>query len=200
MSPRPRTVSDAELLEAAAQAIARVGLRRLTLADVAGELGISPGTVVHRFGSKRGLLLGLMQRSIGRVAERQAGRRAAHPSPYATLLAFGDGMARRAQTPEALANHLAFLHGTLDNPEFHRLTKAHARAVRNELRSLVLESIEAGELARCDADALSRALQATLNGSLLQWAIERQGKLAPLMRANLVAVLGPLTLRRGRLA
>jgi AcrR family transcriptional regulator len=196
MSPRPQTVSDADLLEGAARAISRLGVMRLTLANVAAELQVSPGTLVHRFGSKRGLLLRLMGRSVGRVAERLAATRAAHRSPYATLLALGDHMARYVQTPEALANHLAFLQVDLSDPEFHRLTFTHARAVRKEIRSLIRDAIKAGELTHCDADKLARAIQATMNGSLLQWAIDREGELAPWIRGNVATVLRPLA--RGR--
>ena len=50
----------------------------------------------------------------------------------------------------------------------------------------------------CAADQLARALQATMNGSLLQWAIEREGQLAPWIRGNIAAVLRPFVRRRGR--
>lgn len=36
-----------------------------------------------------------------------------------------------------------------------------------------------------------------MNGSLLQWAIDPQGKLAPWIRANLATVLRPLSRGRG---
>ena len=57
MCPRPRAASDADILDATARAMARLGPARLTLADVAREAGLSPATLVQRFGSKRGLLL-----------------------------------------------------------------------------------------------------------------------------------------------
>ena len=197
MSPRPQTVSNAELLEGAIRAIDRVGVMRLTLADVAAELRVSPGTLVHRFGSKRGLLLGLIRRSVGRVPERFAGLRAANGSPYATLLALGDLPARHVTSPQALANRFAFLHVDLTDREFHQLAYDHTREVRRHVRLLVREAIAEGELKPCDAEKLARALQATMNGSLLQWAIDRQGKVAPWIRANLETVLRPLV-RRGR--
>lgn len=196
MSPRPQTLSDAELLEGAARAISRLGIMRLTLADVAAELQVSPGTLVYRFGSKRGVLLSLMRRSIARSAERVATGQGSRGSPYATLLALGDRAARHIQTPDALANNLTFLQAGLNDSEFHELALARARALLGEIRALVREAIRAGELRRCNADQLARAVQATINGSLLQWAIEREGKLAPWIRGNIEAVLRPL--RRGR--
>lgn len=198
MSPRPQATSDAAMLDAAERAISRLGAMRVTLADVAAELGISPGTLVHRFGSKRGLLLSLMRRSIGRSAERVATGQGSRGSPFATLLALGDRVARHVQTPEALANNLTFLQADLNDPEFHHLALARAHAGRKEIRALILEAIRVGELRRCNVDQLARAVHATINGSLLQWAIEREGKLAPWIRRNIATVLRPLARGHGR--
>ncbi|MGH2614392.1 MAG: helix-turn-helix domain-containing protein, partial [Thermomicrobiales bacterium] len=62
MVGRPRTVTDAEILAAAERAIARHGPARLTLAHVAAEVGLTPPTLLQRFGSKRGLLLAVAAR------------------------------------------------------------------------------------------------------------------------------------------
>lgn len=186
------------MLKAAERAISRLGVKRVTLADVAAEVGISPGTLVHRFGSKRGLLLSLLRRSIDRSAERVAIRPIAPRSPYAMLLMLGDRAARHVRTPEALANNLAFLQTDLHDPEFHRLALARSRALRKEIRWLIRAAIKAGELRPCNAERLARAIHATINGSLLQWAIEREGELAPWIRGNIDAILRPLALRRGR--
>jgi len=196
MSPRPQVLSDAELLEGAARTIGRIGIMRLTLADVATELGISPGTLVHRFGSKRRLLLSLMRRSVEGGADRLVAMRAARGSPYATLLALGDRLARYAQTPQALANNLAFLQVGLGDPEFYDLWSRQARSVRKGIRSLIRDAVAAGELEPCDADKLALAVQATMIGSQMQWAIDREGTLAARIRANLTAMLKPL--ERGR--
>ena len=54
--PRPRTLSDTELLVGALAVIARVGPDSLTFAAVAAEVGLSSATLVQRFGSKSALL------------------------------------------------------------------------------------------------------------------------------------------------
>lgn len=186
------------MLDAAERAISRLGVKHVTLADVATELGISPGTLVHRFGSKRGLLLGLLRRSTDRSAARIATARVAHHSPYAMLLALGSRAARHVQTPEALANNLAFLQTDLNDAEFHRLALGRTRALRQEIRALIRAAIKAGELRSVNAEQLARALQATINGSLVQWAIEREGELAPWIRGNIATLLRPLAIDRGR--
>ena len=51
--------------------------------------------------------------------------------------------------------------------------------------------MRAGELARCNADRLAHALQAAMNGSLLNWAIHRQGTVQSWIRRDLETVLAP---------
>src|SRR6266849_4515296 len=102
-------------------------------------------------------------------------------------------MARHVQTPEAVANNLSFLQIELSDPDFHRLILARARALRKEIRTLIRAAIAEGELRPCDAGKLARAVQATMNGSLLQGAIERDGTLASWVRGNVAKVLRPFT-------
>ena len=51
--------------------------------------------------------------------------------------------------------------------------------------------MEAGELQRCDTTRLARAVQAMIGGSLLQWAIDRDGKAADRLSEDLDALLNP---------
>ncbi len=196
MSPRPRSVTDGDLLMAAAQAVQRVGPSRLTLADVAKEAGVSPATLLQRFGSKRGLLLALASQGPPAVVEETARLRRAHASPLAALLAFADCMAGMAPTPEELANHLAFLVMDLTDPDFHRHALAQAEAFQAELQEIVADAIRAGELVKCDAAPLARLMQETLHGALVTWAIYRRGPAQQWVRREMDALLAPYLKRR----
>ena len=88
MSPRPRTVPDEQILGAAHRAMSRLGPARWTLAEVAKEAGLSPATLVQRFGSKRGLMLALWAAAVDGVdacfddaAPRPCLRRSTRSSP-----------------------------------------------------------------------------------------------------------------------
>jgi AcrR family transcriptional regulator len=194
MCPRPRETTDAAILEATGRAIARFGPARLTLAHVAAEVGVAPATLMQRFGSKRGLLLALARQGSGAAGQEYAAIRAAHPSPLAALFAVADCMAGMAPTPEALANHLAFLHIDLTDPDFHRLALDQARAARGEIRAFLDAAVKAGELAPCDTERLARGVQSMLGGGLLAWAIEREGTAADRMRNDLETLLRPYRL------
>ncbi|MFG2500282.1 TetR/AcrR family transcriptional regulator [Streptomyces sp. NPDC048441] len=192
MAGRPRGVADAVILRAAADVIGRVGPVGLTLALVAREVGLVPGTLVQRFGSKRGLLLALAEQSA-KNADTLSGRvREEHESPLEALAALiVEPMASMA-TPETFANHLAFLCIDLTDPQFrhHALTihQAQGRAVE----ALLAESLIAGELRTgTDIAALARSVQAIISGAGLIWALDRQGTLVQRLRQELDSVLSP---------
>ncbi|HEX9187873.1 MAG TPA: TetR family transcriptional regulator [Vicinamibacteria bacterium] len=213
MSPRPRQASDEDLLRAAFRAVARRGPAGLTLADVAAEAGVSAAAVAQRFGSKRALLLAMAADVATGDLYIFPGLRARHRSPVAALLGLADCMAPLfGGTPEGTANTLAFLQTDLGDPDFHRHALAASEGMRRGIRALVRDAIGAGELVRGDASRLASALHAALSGSLLAWAVHREGDLAAWLRRDLGTVLegyraerqpgrrGPRGRRPGRLA
>ena len=191
MPGRPRTASDDEILAGTGRAIGRSGPARLTLADVAAEVGLAPATLVQRFGSKRGLLLAFSARGAPAVREVFAAAQVAHPSPLAALRAALIGMTRGVPTPAELANHLALLQIDLSDPDFHRHALDQARAVRREIRALLDAAVVAGEVVACDTACLARAVQATYNGALVTWAIFREGMVADWLGEELDSLLRP---------
>jgi len=192
MSPRPRSITDAAILAAAHRAVTRVGPMRLTLADVAREANVSPATLVKRFGSKRQLLLALVATGSGEIGAEWAGiLELARRSPLQALYAYAECMAGMAPTPEVLANHLSFLQMDLVDPEFHQHALAHARDTLACLDKWLEEAVARHELLPCDTRRLARAVQATVGGSLMQWAIDRKGRLRRRLREDLETLLSP---------
>lgn len=191
MSPRPRTVSDDAILAATARMIGRVGPVRLTLADVGGEVGLSPATLLQRFGSKRGLLIALVERSVNGVERSFGDRRASAQSALEAVIAAASDLAEHMRTPEELANHLAFFQIDLSDPDFHRLALEYSRRVRAGYRTLLDEAMTAGELRSCDTSALASALQGVAAGSLLNWAIHREGAVIDWVRRDVETVIRP---------
>src|SRR5438132_1605480 len=127
---RPRAASDEAMLAAVAAAIGRVGPTRLTLADVATEAGVTASAVAQRFGSKRNLLLSFVRSAsmVGALHAAHAASREREPlarliDAIVTTIAPG----RTDPPPEVFANHLAFLHLDLADPEFRAILAQHDR-------------------------------------------------------------------------
>ncbi|MFJ9935478.1 TetR/AcrR family transcriptional regulator [Streptomyces virginiae] len=189
---RPRGVEDAVILQAAARVMGRVGPTGLTLAAVAREVGLVPGTLVQRFGSKRGLLLALADRSAQEAGEAAGRVRDAGTSALDALAALTSQNLAGMDTPESFAHHLAFLCTDLTDPQLYERALAVHRAQRRAIEALLAEAADAGELrAGTDVAALAGTVQAITAGAGLCWAVERRGGLAERLRRDLGSVLLP---------
>ena len=163
----------------------------LTLGDVAREAGVSAATLVQRFGSKRGLLLRFASQAADGTDEQFAAIREAHPDPLEALREVVRCYAAVAPTPEAVSNGLAFLQVDLSDPEFHRYADAQARATLGELKKMLDAAVRTGQLVRCDTGRLALALNAVIGGSMVAWAVLREGTAEEAMLSAVETVLEP---------
>lgn len=200
MSPRPRKASDDVVFAAAHRVMSRVGAGELTLAHIAAEAGVTPGALVQRFGSKKGLLLRLSAGLPEWTRRLFAQFRRTHRSPLGALRAYAECVALMGEGPGGLAHHLGYLQLDLSDPDLHRHVKAQARATRRAIHALLDDAIAAGELAPAtDTRALARTVEAIVVGSLFTWAFYRKGRVTTWVQHDLDTVLGPyLTSRASR--
>ena len=198
MTPRPRTIDDGAILEAAGRIISRHGPAKFTLADVGGEIGLSAAALVRRFGSKRGLMLALARAGRDSVDACFDAVRRSHPSPLAAVLAAGTEMTRFVTSPEEMSNHLAFLQTDLSDPEFYAVMLENSRRIIDGYRKLLDAAVAAREIAPCDTARLARAVDAMSGGSLIGWAVHRGGTAESWVRHDLNTLLEPYRVKSVR--
>jgi AcrR family transcriptional regulator len=191
MSPRPRETSDDEILAATARVMQRLGPAEITLADVAKEAGVVPATLIQRFGTKRALLLATVKTAPAGVPAQFAVARAKYHSPLKALIELFVDCSGFASTPESMANGLAYLQIDLTDPDFRAITLAQFNAIREETRKLLDAAVAARELIPCNTTELARLIQQVNGGSMLDWAVYRQGALSNWVRRDLEALLRP---------
>lgn len=171
--PRPRTRDDADVLAAAARVMGAQGPAGTTLAAVGVEAGLSPATLLQRFGSKRGLMLAVARRAADQARAHLAAAEAAHADDpvgavvavYARLVA---GVRR-----EEMAHHLAFLGLDVADPEFRAAARDQALVLRTGTAALLTRAVAAGALrAGVDPGALARGVRLVFDGALVAWALE----------------------------
>ena len=175
--------------------MARLGPVRLTLAEVAREAGLSAATLVQRFGSKRGLLLAVSASAVTgidgcfeAILERVRRERR---SPLAALIDAATEMSRNSQSPEEMANHLAFLQIDVSDPDFHAHMLELSRRIESGYRALLDAAVAAGEIVKCDTARLARAIGGLCGGSLIGWAVFREGTAEAWVRKDLDVLIGP---------
>ncbi|WP_377271837.1 TetR/AcrR family transcriptional regulator [Peterkaempfera sp. SMS 1(5)a] len=192
MAGRPRGIDDSVILRATAEVIGRVGPAGLTLGAVAEEVGLVPGTLVQRFGSKHGLLVALARQSAQDADELHRRSAEGHPFPLAALTALLVTSMAPLGTPESFANHLAFLCMDLTDPQLHEHALAIHRSRGTAVRALLIQAVGEGELrAGTDTAALTGTIQAITAGAGLTWALDRRGTLPQRLREAVDAVLLP---------
>jgi AcrR family transcriptional regulator len=191
MSPRPRTIPDEQILGAAQRTMARLGPTRLTLAEVARDAGLSPATLVQRFGSKRGMMLALWTGAVDGVDSCFTMLKAAHASPLDAVIDGATMLARGTGSAEELANHLAFLQIDVSDPEFREHMLVLSQRTEAGYRALLDEAVARQELAPCDTTRLARAVVSISGGSLIGWAVFRDGTAEAWVKADLETLLAP---------
>jgi hypothetical protein len=107
-------------------------------------------------------------------------------------------MTTHTTSPEELANHLAFLQNDLSDPDFHRLTLEMSKRTQAGYEAILKEAIAAGELVPCDVAKLARAISALSGGSLIGWAIHREGTATKWVKRDLATLLTPYKRRTRR--
>ena len=192
MTGRPRSASDEAIFEAVAAAVTASGPAQLTLAAIAGRVGLSAPALAQRFGSKQGLLAAFAAREAVAVAVALAAARAGGTDPVRALVAVLAALPGAATTREGLANNLAFLQLDLTDPALRPHAVAHSRALRDGIAALVTDAVRAGLLA---ADAIPGALAADLwaayCGAMVTWAIDGTGTLPDWIAGHLERILAP---------
>jgi AcrR family transcriptional regulator len=196
MSPRPRETSDEQILAATARVMQRLGPSEITLADVAREARAVPATLIQRFGTKRALLLATVRTAPAGVPAQFAAARAKYASPLKALMELFVECSGFASTPESMANGLAYLQIDLTDPEFRSITQAQFAAIREETRKLLDNAVAARELIPSDTAELARLIQQIKGGSMLDWAVYREGTLADWVRRDLEGLLRPYRTKR----
>jgi AcrR family transcriptional regulator len=169
----------------------RVGPAKLTLAAAAREVGLSPATLIQRYGTKHELLLAADRRGVELWVTPI--ENAEHPSPLDRVVEGLVGAVDPNMTPEAMANSVAMLQLDLVEPDFHAETLRGARRLRAALQRHLLAASDAGELRDgIDIAALATLVETTYHGAMIGWALHREGSLPAWMREQVEAVLAPL--------
>lgn len=193
MSPRRRTVHDREVLAAVARIAAQQGPHAFTLADVSAEVGLSPGTLIQRFGTKRGLLLATARQGLEDTRSHLMAVESVNQTGKEALQQIFRNIGEAVGTPEELANHLAFLTLDLADPEFLEIARSHSRLQFEWLARVVSRGQDDGSIPNRDPKELTELVQATLHGCLVCWAMRSEDTLVDYLLLRLEALLEPCT-------
>ncbi len=166
--PRTKSISDEEILDLALPVMAETGPAGFTLAEVAKVAGVSPATLLQRFGDKQTLIY----RAFARDNERFVPWLEGLPQGVGAELVisiYSEATKLFGDNP-SLADHLLWLREDIRDPAFNRMAQDRFRLFRAEI-------VKRLPPLPIPADRAARLLDAQYHGAVVQWALEPQGKL-----------------------
>lgn len=161
-----------------------------TLADVAAEAGVAVGTLVHRFGSKHGLLVAMTRDAIETIRRDLPGLVADVDDPIAAVVEALVRWYAALDDPDAAANNLGQLGVDLTDAELRGLMADLYAAMEAEIGDLVDRAFGAGMLPGAPPPAVAtRILTALADGTAIHWSARPESGLRERLRVDLEAVL-----------
>lgn len=177
--PHPKLVSDDDVLDATRRVIARHGPTAFTLADVATETGLARSTLIQRFENRAGLLRAVIERDTNRLPDQLAALPGGCDSQ--ALWRFLSALVSVLRG-ERIEEYLATVTVEMTDPHLAEYARRGLRHVRAAIAARVPETSPS-------RDEVARHLQAVMQGASMQWAVEREGDLAPFVAARLRTAL-----------
>ena len=188
--PRPKAISDEAVLASVMRLVQRIGPENFTLAAAGQASGLSPSTLVQRYGSKRELLLAAdrhaVERWVGGMDEATDG------SALDRLVAGIVQSIDADTTATEMANSVSLLQIGLADDEFHASTKVGATRLHVKIVERLSEAESGGELRRgVELDALAEMIEVTYHGGMIHWAIHSDGLLVSSLKEKFLHLLQP---------
>ena len=196
--PRLKTMADGDVVRAMASVLLRLGPSRFTLVDVAKEVGLSPATLVQRFGSKRGLMVAFANAAAEEATVPFDRARSEISSPIGALRAALVSASSDVRSRQEIANSLAVLLDDLTDDDMRGAAARHATRTEHAIRDLLVDAVRAGKLAPTDTAVLASSVQAVWNGAIIQWALRGAGTFDTFLTRVLRPLLPTIPVRRAR--
>jgi AcrR family transcriptional regulator len=175
--PRTKTLSDETVLDGVARVMFRKGPQDFTLAVAAREVGVSPATLIQRFGDKQTLIVRVIERDNARFVE--ALQRPPNAVGAQAVIALFRGMSAMMDS-DSFADQLLWLREDFRDPVLNALARERFAALRTAVAARMPPLPITPDLA-------ARLVEAQWQGALNQWGIEPKGSLADFVAESLTA-------------
>lgn len=165
---RPREERRRQVLEAARQAIAEVGLANLRLTHVAERAGMSTGHVLYYFGTRERILAEVLKWSEAELAERRSAELAALSGAPARLLHFIDGYVTTRPDDPAWTLWLDVMTSAARDRHIAELAAAITRDWKSDLECIVREGVAGGVFRSVDPSSFAEWFLSLMDGLSIQ--------------------------------
>ncbi|MEQ9811235.1 MAG: TetR family transcriptional regulator [Azospirillaceae bacterium] len=188
--PRPKSLSDREVLETANRLLHAHGPEGLSFGKLARACGLSSSTLVQRFANKDGLMRATLMHAWDGLDARTASLAARLPRSPEGAVRLLVALSQDYGDIERYADNLLILREDLRDP----VVRARGKAWKGAL-SAVLEDCFAGQPGMVPGvvPGIGLMLAAQWQGALLWWSFDPEGPVERFVEARLRAFVAALT-------
>lgn len=171
VSVRPRAQDRrASMIRAAYKVMARDGVHRVPLQQIATEAGVSKGLLIYHFQTKDGLVLASLEWVLETTEGRIRRRLAESKDPAGSI---SDAIDAIWVSPEANRDFFRFYLDGVEHqarsPEFDEFAEKGRSIMNTFYRELIVAGIENGVLRVDDPTVAAVQMRALIEGMFLQW-------------------------------
>jgi AcrR family transcriptional regulator len=158
------------MIRAAYQVMAREGVHRVPLQQIATEAGVSKGLLIYHFSTKDGLVLATLEWVLEATEARIRRRLEMSDDPAGAISNVIDEV---WSSPQANRDYFRFYLDGVEHqarsPEFDQFADKARSIIDTFYRELIVSGVEAGVLRVEDPDAAAIQMRAVIEGMFLQW-------------------------------
>jgi AcrR family transcriptional regulator len=176
MSPRPDVSEERkqQILDAAEDVFTQKGLDEARMDDIAGQTGLSKGTLYLYFKSKEDLIIAILDRIFRGAFERLEARKNANLSATEAIWQFTEEAIRDYQRMlYIMPVAYEFLALAFRNKTVQKALKQYLNHYMDILVPIVQRGIASGEFRQVDAQEVAIAAGAIYEGTILLWVYDK---------------------------
>lgn len=176
--PRKKTIDDETLLKMVLEVITKVGPTTFSLKDLRKKTGLSPATLLQRFGSKKNILHKAIELSNSHLGDRFTNRVAISKSPTEEIINIYLDLSMQFSRPIDVANGLDILKLDITEKKLNKLTRKYFEIRRKKIEYLIILAQEKNEItSKINAAELVLTLESLWQGSIMLWALIGKGQI-----------------------
>lgn len=176
--PRKKKTADLVILKMILEVITKIGATEFSLEDLSKKTGLSPATLLQRFGSKKNILYKALELANQELKDNFANRSLVNNSPLQEIMGIYLEFSSSTLTPKDVAGGLDILKLDITEKKLNAITRKYFETRRKKIAALVVLAQEKGEIPEdVDATDLVWNLESLWQGSIMLWALIGDGKL-----------------------
>jgi AcrR family transcriptional regulator len=177
--PRPKSKEDGRretIVQAALRLILKLGYNKVTLADIAEQVGVSKGLISYYFPKKEDVFLAVLDQIVDRLTSDFEGYCNADATAPQKLMMFYNnlfGNEKRARRYYTVV--IDYMAQSIRMKAVQEYTQHIYDSYRTYIERIIADGIASGEFKQVDARRASSMALGMMEGLVLQWFFDKKG-------------------------